>query len=323
MPARSRADNSQESRFKALIIHLIKSYQKYDALCIQDLRVNLQLSDRDEEMQMPASPKRMEEVAEYTFQLVSLVDFELTAANQGLKRKILKTFEMPESELQKIDGGNSVMLKSLIIHSIMSSQNVDQHIEYLKHLEFDLDVYYIICWLYFRNPWRLEKHGRLNQAVGLLQHFKEKHGSLLLDEKDREVLACLATNNVNSFGIVSADDVELSFTFSKLTQLVNQVDRSYEEFDLVGMLRSLRNAETGFDDGEKVIKLGIGYYRYLVIERATREWSREFLTTDTWHKYDFDRQWGLVWELYYQDKDSVPGNASIKSRIKKLIHLNK
>jgi hypothetical protein len=320
-------DDNKIYRFKPLILKLINSYQIYKKLNIDKYKIT-PIYYRQDHIHLPNSPQDLNEIPEYAFKLISIPDFELSMKNQDKKLSLFASLlEIENDQLKELDNNNNnnnnILIKSILINSILNNHNGSDELEqYFSLIDFDLDVYYIICFNYFINPYNLDKFSRLNQLYKSIEFFKTKN-DLVIDEDDWDFLLRLIDSNI--FIFQTGNNYENSAFFDKLIDIVNQVDKLYLDFNLVGMLRCLRNAETGYEiigkNGKNdIIRFNIKYYRYLIINRAINEWNRNSLTTKTWNKYEFSQQWKTVWDIYYNSESLLPpGGLTVKNQIKDMM----
>lgn len=322
------ADN-KDGELRGVVLNLIKSYQIYFTLGLNEYRINTLLNYKNEQQQIPAVPNNLNDIPKFASDLVNIPDFELTLKNQNIKFEILESFKSNINDLAVLDH-NDNLKKVLIINDIIkcSINEIycdDQSInEKFKLLKYDQNTHYLLCLLYFMNPYKLDKFGRLNQICDLLLYYqKGEIGSFKIDENDWNLLIGLITSNSCSFFI----DCEFrkSFILNKIIELVNNVDNSYFNFNLVEMLRFLRNAESGYENLDvelnksTIVKFNINYYRYLIIERAINEWNKDSLSDRTWNMYRFNNQWNIVWDTYYNnDNINPPGGVSFKKYVQKI-----
>lgn len=310
--------SSSNSKFKPLILKLINSYQIYNRLEIGKLKI-IPFKSKFENLKIPKSPTALTEIPEYAYKLTSLPDFELSPESKKLKSSLFKSLVIEDSQLLELDNENNDLIKSIIIDLIIHS---DSNFEkYFSLIGFDVDVYYIICFQYFLNPFKLDKFSKLNYTCKLLAIFKD----LKIHENDWKFFQSMINSNIYSFK--TGESNKNSALFDNMITIVNQINDNYYKFDLVGMLRILRNAETGFEvynqDGmsHEVIKYHIKYYRFLIINNAIIEWNNKSLTKNTWEKYDFQKQWTTVWEIYYNNKNILPpGGPTFKKKVKAIVN---
>lgn len=303
-------------KFKNNILRLINLYQGYRKLDISQYRIQPILSNQYEQRQLPSPPASLDEIYSYTLKLSSIPDFELTNTNQHTKKKLLNTI--------KNDAGNKDpnLIKLFLIDEILHNDPDNKILSYFRHLDYDTDTHYLLCLLYFTNPNGLDKLGRLNQILNILTNF-QTHS--LNDQQDWQFLTDMITSNIFSFKTGYPMDKCSTFIFEKLTNLINDVEKAYFDYDLIGMLRCLRNSELGYEDQLLgTVKFNIGYYRYLILERAINEWNEDLLTAETWDKYKFQNQWEIVWKLYY-DSNAItalpPGGATFRRKVKTIVGL--
>lgn len=309
------SDNCSKSKFKPVILKLIHQYQQIKIHNVESLKIIPLLQARQDIKQLPRSPQNLKALPLYAFKLVQQDQYELSGNNRMKKAAIIDSLNVETSEILQIDNTNRDLTKSLIIESIISKNYKEK---YLKSLNFDMDVFYILCFKYFMNGHGQDKLLRIDTFFQDLKTFEGK--DLIIDLEGYNLLEDLFTSNITSIKVDHQPD---PFIFRKTIEIIGKVDQEYERFSLVGMLRVLRNAETGFERVEKndLVKFNIGYYRYLIIEQALNEWDVNFLTVDVWDKYNFKQQWKTIWEIYYQN-DSIlpPGGPTTMSRVSRIVN---
>lgn len=302
-----------QSKFRPVILNLINKYQRARIYELDRLKIEVLLQGRGDAGQLPKAPSSLGDLPNYTFHLLSLSKYELSLNNQLKKQAVIDSIDMKFDELKKIDNTNNDLIKSLITESILQNKfNKDS----FKMLDFDLDVFYIICLKYFVNPQGL---GRASRIGDLFQSLNNYGNNLRIDIESWKFLKRLVDQNLLSIKAVNEQE---SLILDKLIEIVEGVDMQYQKFNLLGMLRILRNAETGFErvETQDIIKFRIGYYRYLIIERALNEWNREALTPSVWEQYKFDEQWKTIWEIYYQNENiKPPGGPTTMKHVSKLL----
>lgn len=316
------------SDIKLAVLDLINKYQVYSNKNLAKYRIIPVLKYRDEQKQLPPPPTAISGIASYTLQLASIPNFELTKNNRIIKRDLFYSLK------NETDGSDKNLIKSLLIHEITNPniETNDRISNYFKRLDYDTDTHYIMSLLYFMNPHRLDLNGRLNQILVILANYRTKASGncnyYQVNTDNWEFLARLINSNLSTFD--AAHQSKFSFLFSKLTSLATDVQTSYWRFDLVGMLRSLRNAESGYEDlthdcqQSGVVRFNINYFRFVVLERAIREWNKDSLTSRTWDQYNFDNQWKTVWYMYYDNDQNLlspPGGPSVKKHVRKIVGL--
>lgn len=317
----------EHSDIKLVVLDLINKQQIYTSRNLAWYKIIPVLKYKDEQKQLPPPPTAIDEIASYTMQLASIPNFELTKNNVMIKADL---FSSLRNETDSIDKN---LIKSLLIYEIMNLRTVydtranDQISDYFRLLDYDTDTHYLISLLYFMNPHGLDLNGRLNQVIKILSNFKAKM-PYKVNTEDWEFLIRLTNSNLNTFD--TAHQTKFSFLFSKLTSLATDVHSSYWRHDLVGMLRFLRNAESGYEDlapnsqQSGVVRFNINYFRFIILERAIREWNKDSLTGKTWDQYNFENQWKTVWDMYYDNNHndlSPPGGPSIKNHVRKIVGL--
>lgn len=303
---------SSRSQFRPLILKLISDYQKAKIHDVSNLRITVHMKARNDVKQLPATPKTSDRLPEYVFDLVGLLEYELTKTNRDKKQKIIDSFISNVEDLKAIDNGTSVLLKSILVESIIRKQ-FNQNI--YDQLDFDIDVFYILCFKYFMNPLELDSDTRFVDLISCINNYGET-----IDKESWEFLNQLTTKNILAINV--RPEINHSPIFNKMISIIDGVDACYNEFNLLGMLRVLRNAETGYEGviENDVIKFDIGYYRYLTIDRALCEWNKNSLTLDIWERYNFKRQWKTIWEVYYEGDNSIcPGGPTTMKHVYKIV----
>lgn len=311
------------------VLDLINKYQVSFNLDLAKYRIVPALRHRDEQSQLPQPPATISGLSRYTLQLASLPDFELTKKNRVVKAELFSSLK------SSVDGNDKNLIKSILIHEITSTRLPvnDRIADFFRMLDYDRDTHYLLCLLYFTNPNGLERAGRLNQILRILSEFKSRHldnDRYRIEASDWNFLVQLINTNLCTFN--THHQSSFSFLFSKLTSLITDVNSSYIRFDLIGMLRFLRNAESGYENPDRdqntqkseIVWFNINYFRFLVLERAIMEWNMHSLTSKTWSHYNFSKQWRTVWDMYYDNEQNnlnPPGGPTIRSQVKKIVGL--
>lgn len=310
----SETTSDWESRFRSLVPRLISNYQKAKIRDLDNLRIDVHMKARSDTKQLPQPPKTLDYLPDYVFNLASILNYELTRNNRDKKQKIFDSLNAKVEDLKTLNDGNQILLKSILLNSIIQKQSISNIFD---KLQFDVDVFYILCFKYFMNPFSLDRESRF---LDLVKTLKKYNGKVVIDRESWTFLDQLITTNMLS--VNTNFKSYPSGVFSQMIRIVDDVDSYYNDFNLLGMLRVLRNAETGFERvaDNDVIKFDIGYYRYIIIDRALCEWNKDSLTLDTWQRYDFGRQWKSIWEVYYESHKSVrPGGPTTMKHVYNLI----
>ena len=307
------------------IINHIKCHQFDKRYNITTHKITPKLSYSTSECQLPQSPSTLHEIPDYALNLMRRGDIELTQQNKVKRSELMNSLseildKKGESTAQ-FDDPEQILPKCVLLHQIAYSGT--PNLLLFESLKCDRDVFYLAMFLYYINPYKLEKYGRLNQVLRIIESSVLGNGSIV--EDDWLLFESLVMgNNLTNAKLRNLDKKESSVVLTKLESILIEVNKSYYEYDLVDMLRHLRNAETGYEmelEGvNQVLKFGIGYYRYLLIERAANEWTRDFLRPETWERHNLAEQWRIICNVYYESENiEPPGGAAMKRRVQGII----